>query len=352
MHYLKQFLIAVFLLYSFSALAQEECRDQIEEANKLFEEGQFRQAETKTKDILENCVLSDDQENEMLKLIVSIYYEMDEIELAEEYVAKFVKKNPYYEASKKNDPNQFRDAVKKVKSYPRFSVGFKAGLPLGRVYTKKAFPILERADYLQDYTTKPIIQGGLEFSWNIISFLSINIGSGIRYQKILHQVPQYNGLLFNYQENNLSSTFPLSLGFTIPISRNFSSKLYFGGEIELFMQSKYAYFYSTEANISRDLSFYLSQKISDVKIAPEARNSYRYSMLGGVRFIYKIQKIGIFTDVAYIRELDLYNNSEKHFTDTDLYLNNNYVLGDIMLENLDISIGISYNFLYKVKSKY
>jgi hypothetical protein len=352
MHHLKQFLIAMFLLFSISALAQNECQEQIDEAKKLFEDGQFRQAEKETKNILENCVLSKEQENEMLKLITSIYYEMDEIELAEEYVAQFVKKNPYYEASKKNDPNQFRNAIKKVKSFPRFSLGFKAGVPLGRVYTKKVYPILERADYLQDYTTKPIIQGGLEFGVNIFSFLSFNIGSGVRYQKILHQVPQYNGLLFNYQENNLSSTFPASLGFTIPISRNFSSKIYFGGEIELFMQSKYAYFYSTEANISKDLSVYLSQKISNIKIASESRNTYRYSLLGGVRFIYKIQKIGIFTDVAYIRELDLYNNPEKHFTDPNLYLNNNYVMNDIMLENLDISIGISYNFLYKVKSKY
>jgi hypothetical protein len=352
MKYIKLILINCILLLSFVAFSQTECQDQIDQANKLFDEGLFREAEKITKSTLENCTLNKVQENEMLKLIASIYYEMDELELADEYVAKFVKKNPYYVSSKRNDPVQFRSAIKKVKSFPRFSAGFKAGVPLGLVNVKKIFPIFDTADYLQPYLTRPIFQGQLEFSWNIYSFISLNLGAGLRYQKIMNQVPLNNGLYYNYEEKNLSSNFPVSLGFTIPFGQSLAAKIYFGGEMEMFVQSKYDYFYTSETNIPHEFAVYLNQRRSNVVVNDNERRKIRYAGIGGIRLLYNLERFGIFADVKYIHEFDLYNNPQKRFSDKDLYLNNNYVLGDIMLENLDISLGMVYNFSYKVKSKY
>jgi hypothetical protein len=122
--------------------------------------------------------------------------------------------------------------------------------------------------------------------------------------------------------------------------------------MELYVQSKYSYFYTGDATTSNKLAEYLNQKRSNVLVKKEERNQYRLALLGGLRILYKIERFCIFTDARLAHELDLYNNPTKRFTDPDLYLNHNYVIPDIMLDNIDISVGLIYNFSYKVKSKY
>ena len=160
------------LLISFQALSQSTCQEEIDKANKLYEDGAYKDAEKLVKNTLESCELDKTQENELLKLMASIYYELDELELADEYVASFIKKNPYYIPSKKNDTYQFRLAVQKVKTWPRFTAGIRLGAPLGYVTTKKIYPFLDTADYSQDYIIKPIFLGSIEFAWNINKFLA------------------------------------------------------------------------------------------------------------------------------------------------------------------------------------
>lgn len=352
MRHINVLLIIASMIFSLQVTSQSECQEDIDQANKLFDEGAFRQSEKITRQVLETCELNKTQENEMLKLLASIYYEMDEIESGDEYVAEFMKKNPYYIVSKRNDPPQFRNAIKKLKSFPSFSLSFRGGVPLGWVTTQKIYPIFDKADYMEEYTIQPVFQSGLEMGWNMISSLSLNLGAGVRIQTILHQVPQYDQLYFNYEEQNISTVFPVYLGFNIPISGKFDIKFMAGGEFEMFTSGNFNYFYTASSNITNELSFYLNRKRSNVKIETAERNQYRYAAMGGIKFIYKIERFAIFADARYIKELTIYNNPEKRFIDQDLYLANNYALSDITLENLDISLGLIYNFSYKVKSKY
>jgi len=344
--------ILFLLLFSIKAIGQSECQDDIDKANKLFEDGIYREAEKLIKKTLVTCSLSKTQEDELLKLIASVYYEMDEIEQGDEFIVEFLKKNPYYIPSKKNDPIRFREAVQKLKSWPRFSVGLRGGMPLGFVETKKIYPILDSADYKQPYTIKPSYLVALDFGWNPVSYFSINLGGGYRVQKIQHQVLQYNLIYFNYQEILSTINIPLTLQFTIPTGSNFVPALFFGGEFNLFSSATYSYSYTGNSSDLGDFSFYLNRKRNNVDIEKEFRNQYRYAALGGIRLIYKLKNFSIYADGRYSKELNFYNNSENHFNDLDLNIENNYTLGDIQFENLDISLGFLYHFSYKVKSKY
>jgi hypothetical protein len=348
----KLLLFASVVFISFQAFSQT-CQDDIDKSNKLYEEGAYKEAEELIKKTLETCDLDKTQENELLKLMASVYYELDELELADEYVARFIKKNPYYITSKKNDTYQFRLAVKKVKTWPRFTAGVKFGAPIGMATTKKIFPILDTANYLQDYLVKPNFSAALEIAWNINNYFSLNIGAGVRIQKITHQVPQYNNqLTFNYEEQTITSNVPLTLQFTLPINSNFVPVIFVGGEFEYFANASYTYYYSGSVDNSSSLSFYLNKKRENVTIEPENRNQYRYAALGGIRLLYKLERFAFFADARYIKEFSLYNNPDSHYNDIDLFLTNNYSLADIELETIDVSIGILYNFSYKVKSKY
>ena len=140
--------------------------------------------------------------------------------------------------------------------------------------------------------------------------------------------------------------------FTIPLNSSFVPVVYFGGEFEYFAAASYTYYYSGNSDISNDLSYYLNKKRENVNIEPEDRNQYRLAALGGVRLLYKFERLSLFADFRYIKELDLYNKPDNRYKDYDLFLSNSYNLADIELETIDVSIGLLYNFSYKVKSKY
>lgn len=349
---IKLFYFVGAIILSTQVFSQSDCQDDIDEANKLYENGIYKKAADLIKKTLETCALDKTQEDELLKLLISTYYELDELELAEEYVTDFIKRNPYYIPSKKNDTYHFRHAMSKVKIWPSFSTGIRFGVPPGFVTTKKIFPVLDTADYTKDYIVKPILMSALEFSWNITNFIALNAGAGIRMQKIIHQVPQYNQLFFNYEEQTINLNAPFVLQFTLPLNSKFSPAIYFGGEIEYFVEGKYTYYYTGTNEISTDLSFYLMRNSENVVVERDQRNQYRYAALGGVRLLYKLEKFSILADFRYIKEFVLYNNPEKRYANPDLFLTNNYTLSDISLETMDISVGILYNFSYKVKSKY
>jgi len=349
----KLLFFIVALLVTSQVFSQNNCQEDIDKANKLYEEGVYKDAEKLVKKTLESCDLDKTQENELFKLMASIYYELDELELADEYVEDFIKKNPHYIPSKKNDTYQFRLAAKKMKTWPRFTTGLRIGVPLGYVTTKKIYPILDAADYSQEYIIKPILLGNLEFAWNINKYIALNIGAGIRMQTILHQVPQYNyQLYFNYEEQTITANLPITLQFTIPINSPVVPVIYLGGELDYFASASYTYYYSGSNDISDNLSFYLNRKRDNVTIQEGYRNQYRYAALGGIRLIYKLEKLAIFADFRYIKEFDLYNSPDSRYKDSDLFLTNSYNLADIEFETMDISIGVLYNFSYKVKSKY
>ncbi|GEM_PF-4906500 len=348
----RTFIMLLFLLLSFKVVAQNSCQEDIDKANKLFEEGIFRDAEKIILQSLETCDLNKSQENELLKLIASVYYEMDELEKGDEYTEKFLKKNPYYLVSKKNDPILFREAFAKLKSWPRFSIGIRGGFPLGKVETSKIYPVLDSADYMQPYTIKPAFQAAFEIVWNMNNFISLNLGAGLRINKIQQQVPYYNQIYFNYEEINNTINFPVALQFSIPTGGAFVPAFYFGGEFDLFINGSYSYAYTGNSNINKDFAFYLNRKRNNVPISQDQRASSRYAALGGIRLIYKLENFSIYADCRYVKEFGLYNNPDKRYTDSELYLGNNYALGDIQLENIDISLGFLYHFSYKVKSKY
>jgi len=349
---LAPILLILSLLFSINMAAQGSCQEDIDKANKLFENGSYNDAEKLLKKILVTCSLNQTQENEILKLIASVNYEMDELEKGDEYTAEFLKKNPYYTPNKKTDPLPFREAIQKLKSWPRFYFGFRGGISMGFVDTKKVYPVLDTADYNKPYTIKPYFLGALEFGWNIRSFMSLNLGAGLRIQKIQHQVPQYNQYYFNYEEITKTLNVPLTIHFSIPTGGAFFPDLYFGGEYEYFTGATYSYAYTGNSNISQDFTFYLNRKRNNVTIQKDERAAYRYAALGGIRLMYKIKNFSLYADGRYIKEYNLYNNPQKRYTDPDLNIGNNYTLADIQLQNLDISIGFNYYFSYKVKSKY
>jgi len=350
---LKYIIAFLFFIISLQITAQTDCDSELAASQELYEDGDFENAIKKLKKLLKDCDLNKTQENEALKLISSAYYEMDELEAGNDYVEQFLRKNPFYVASKKNDPYTFKETLNKFKSWPRFTIALKSGLPLNYVYTEKIYPILDTADYTNDYTIKPTVIGNLELGYNFNRVIAFYLGGGMRIQTITHTVPMYNNnIKFNYEEAATIINTPAYFQFTLPLKSSFTSAIYFGAEAKYFLkQISYSYNYTSDA-ITDEFANYLNRKNNNEDIDKKHRNEFRKAAIGGIKLISKINKFTIFADAKYVYEFELYNNADAHFIDKQLYKNNSYTISDIRIENIDFSIGVTYNLFYKVKEKY
>ncbi len=351
---MKRILVYVIYLVLFPlVVVAQNCQEEIDKANKLYDEGIYREAEVIAKQILDSCELNKTQRNEMLKLMASIYYEIDELELAQEYVAKFVKKNPNYIPSNKKDTHHFKLAFDKIKSWPSFSLGLRFGGSFGFPNALKIYPNIKRADYTKSYVSKLGLAGALDFSWNISSFIALNTSPGYRSLVFQHQVPMYsNSLTFNYEEESSSIILPIMIMGTIPINDKLYLSMGIGGELSYFLSGSYKYFYDGDRSSSTEISYFLDLKNENGIIESVERNQLRYGALAALRFSYKREKLTFFADLRYTKEFSQYTKEGYKYYNPDLYLLNNYTLADLQISNMDFSLGVQYNFAYRVKSKY
>jgi hypothetical protein len=239
-----------------------------------------------------------------------------------------------------------------MNSFPRFSFTVKGGYFKGGVITHKIFPILDTIDYSSKYMVKPSFQGGLEAIVNFWGNFSVAAEANLRIQTLTHQVPYLDNASFHYLEKNLSGYFPLTLGYNFPRGTGFSAKIYSGIGVAMFMEASYSYFYTVEGEITEQNAYLLNRKKENITVLPGERNKFRLMALGGIRVNYQLEKFHIFSDLRVSKELSLYNIPEYRFDNPDLFFSNNYVLSDISFNYMDISLGITYNFSYKVKPKY
>ena len=184
-------------------------------------------------------------------------------------------------------------------------------------------------------------------------YLSINSGAGLTIQTLSQAIPLFQGLNFNYSESINQSNVPLYLKFSFPFKNGIIPAIYAGAELVNLNSANYSYNYSSTDQFNEDLVFLLNRKKESVKIQTETdRNEYRKAAIVGARVSYQLKKINFYVDFRYKKELDLYNNPDKHFVEKDLYITNSYVLPDIYLETYEMSLGFVFNFAYKAKSKY
>jgi hypothetical protein len=346
-------LYVIFLLLFPLVVFGQNCQEEIDKANKLYDDGIYREAEIVAKQILDSCDLNKTQKDGMLKLMASIYYEMDELELAQEYVAEFVKKNPNYIPSDKKDTHHFKLAFDKIESWPGFSIGLRFGSSLGMPTALKIYPGSELGVYTNDYVAKPAIMGAIDFSWNISNQIALNVSPGYRSLSLQHEVPFYdNQLTFKYEEKSNAVFLPVLIMGSLPLNDKLYLSLGVGGEVSYFMDGTYKYSYSGPGLSTTELAYYRDIKNEDGEIDVVERNQLRYGAVAALRFSYRKEKFTFFFDARYVKEFSEYTNTDKRYYNQELYLLNNYTLADLKISGVDLSVGVLYNFAFRVKSKY
>lgn len=352
----KFILLSTFLFIALSSYAQSACDDQIIEVEKQYEDGKYKEVVNLVESILSECDLSKQQKSNLLKYIAGANYEMDELEKAEVYLTKFLKTNPYYE-ERINDPYAFKEELSKFKSWPRFYIGLGSGIPINNIIVEKIYPVLdpEIVNYNQPVKSSQAFSFIFEFGWNINNYFSINSGISANLMSLSQSIPMYTGLSFNYTEKIIQANIPIYFKFSYPLKKGIIPSIYIGADITQLYNVKYSYNYSQTGDVNQDYEFLLVQRKkgnTSIDSLATSRNLNRKAAIAGARISYRLNRMQIYIDLRYRRELDLYNNPDARYFHSELNITNNYVLPDLKIETYQISLGVHLNFAYKVKSKY
>lgn len=355
-HINKLFLLISFLFIAFGSFAQSSCDDKIIEAEELYEEGKYNKVVNILTSVLEECEISKNKRSEIDKYLSGAYYEMDEIEEADKYMMRFIKKNSYYEINESNDPYAFKQEIVNFKTWSLFYISLSGGTSIDNILVEKIYPVKDSTstNYNQPVKTTKSFSVLAEVGWNINKYLSINSGFGASSFTLNQSIPMYSGLNFDYKENIIQLNVPIYLKFSYPFKNGLIPAIYLGADFTQLYSINYAYSYSQTGTINPDNEFLISRKKDNIPITYLAnqRNLNRNSALAGARLSYRLKKIQIYLDFRYKMDIESYNKIDERYFDADLFLSNSYVLPDFKIESYQVLLGFSFDFMYKVKSKY
>lgn len=348
-------LIILFSIVGTNSFAQTECEDNILKSEKLYEAGKYNQVVNTLLSVLKNCKLEKSDRAEVLKYLAASYYELDELEEANKYMAQFIKKNHGYKANKNNDPYAFRQELDNFKSWPQFYVALIGGMPINNIFIEKIYPVLDSttADYDQEISSKKAFSATFIAGWNINKYFSVNAGFGISLQTLSQSIPVYTGLDFNYEEKSTQFNLPIFFKFSYPLKSKITPSVFIGGEMIQLYKAEYYYNYTQTGDIADGYELLLQRRTKNKSVNVDRdRNLYRTAAIAGASITYELNRFALNINFKYRKELDFYNNQELHYSDPSLYITNNYVLPDFKIETYEITLGFSVNLGYKVKSKY
>lgn len=356
--YKKSFKIVLIVVFSISTIiahAQTKCDERIADAEKLYDEGKYSLVIEQMESIISECNLKGNKKYEVFKYLASANYELDELEKADKYMRLFLKKKPYYELNLNNDPVTFIERIDYFKKWPRLEIGLSGGKPFNNIIIDSIFPVLDTAstDYNQKFTTQSAYFASFNLNLNFSRFLSIGTGASYAQQIIAQTIPMFQGIDFNYSEKMKQIYIPLFLKFSYPV-KSIVPSVYVGGEYIYMLSSEYYYNYTQNGTYDQKYEFLIAQrKRSDelLDLATE-RNKQRFAAIAGVQIAYKMKKMKFFANFKYRKEFNYFNNTNARYNQSDLFLTNYYVFPDIRFESYEVSLGFTYSFFYKVKSKY
>lgn len=345
----------LLLLTSLDVSAQNiKCSDLHDSITSFYEKGWYK----KTINLINSentkkCPITKKNHNKFQKILISSYIEDDELELAEEKLIEFVKKNPYYSIND-DDPEPFKLEVNYYKTHPLLSTYLKIGINRPQFLIQKKYMILDSAYYEEKHTYEnnyiPTIGLGVEF--HPLKKISVGLGVLYRQQTFNRKIPVYNSYIFNYEETSRYINIPVNILFTTFSFPKFSQQVYLGIEFQNIINSYYSYNYDIIDNTIQFTEQLVNRKQTNVDINKSARTKQKYGYVVGLRHNFKIKNNSAFIEFKYIKEFSNYMNPESHFETPQLYLMNYYTNDDFTINTYEIIIGFNFNLIFKVYKIY
>jgi hypothetical protein len=335
-----------------SSAQNNDCTATLKNAVDNYDKGLYDKVIALLADKIDNCKFSKIELEQALKILASAYYDLDELEEGNKYMTKFLKKTPNYNINVNQDPAPFIDAYDKFLVRPKFSFSFGLGLNLTYPQVQKSFSIWEAGTYTNEYETISGTNFYLGVQWNFAKNFSLNTEINLLAQSYVRNItsPVFSNFMVKFDETFSAAMLPVYLKYSLMPHKKFFPEAYVG----VLVYQPVAPTAKINAFDNADLDDAPREIDSEPSVDLTAfRNSDGNSgiMFGG-RLNYRKNSLNVFFDWRYVKVNGDYVNSEKRYQNTELINDYYYIDDDIKLRYSSFTLGLTYNFTYKVKYKY
>ncbi len=348
--YIKFYFFILFLIYQPTVFSQIDCSHILRNAIEKYHEGLYEDIVNVLPKIFDKCDFSENERNDALKILISSYMQLDEIESGHEYMYYFLKENPNYKINLTSDPVPFVEAINNFNIKPMFEFGVGLSLIRSNAQILKNYTLWDVADYSKSYNYKFKPEYGFNFQWNITNKLSLQLSafrSEIYYSR---EITAYTNLVMNYSETTEFFKFPIGFSYKQPIYKNWSLIGSLGVYSSLINKAS-SEFEINDVRVdpsNNETLFNKKESLSDIN---DSRISNNFGYYWGFGIKYKIKKFNILFNISKLYDTKNYNLPSKRY-DNILAKDYYYVDDDIIFSYFILSLGVTYNLFHKVTYKY
>jgi hypothetical protein len=327
-----------------------ECTSLLNQAGKLFNEGQYLKCISDLEGVLKSCDLSKSEKEHAMELLARAYIEVDEPGKADAAVKRLLVRFPHYELKESDNSELYNRLVKKYQIHPLVSIGVRNTLKTVYYKTTNVYTVLPGLDNTEPY--KSLGSGFMYYGWGEIEFkkdISINgdlIFFWTRYDRYIKKPPGFDQ---HFWEVNNFMQIPLYLKKYFHIGKNVLPYVTAGASWQyLYRATGYIDLTYTKNDVitgkNADFSSYwYNMKTMDM------RNKNTFDWLAGVGIGYKLKNLRMFLDIRYYGGLNSFTNASKRSYYPALASDWFYVDNSVKLSQFEYGASISYTIFNSVK---
>lgn len=349
----------LFLLLACSSLqlvqAQSDPRMELKKASENFDKGQYLQAVEYLSENYDKCDFTRAEKQQALKILISSFHELDELEKEAEFTRKFIKLDPVYSVSYISDPISFIDAIDKFVVAPRWTIRFGFGFDKLSPTVLERYSVWDIENMKSEYEHEigiSLFDPELEFSFN--KKYSIYSGFHINAMSYIRTITGQNDFSLMFTENITEFKVPLMFCYKIHYKKNLSLAISAGGYFSRRSSTATIDAVATASsngmssspdntmipfNKSRQVSIGDQRSYTNFGASVCARLGYKHS-----RWTYSVSLINSFDMYRYTKPLKYPINE----TTTDFY----YVDDDLKFRYYNLNFSVAYDISFSIKPKY
>mgnify|MGYP001942350714 CR=1 FL=1 len=335
---LKIILISIsFFAFAFNVHGDNDCKNALYQANKLYETGKIQEAITR----LESCIsdeMSKEEISEAYKLLASAFSDLKKNEERDKYLLLLLKTTPNYQKSPNNDSKEITSAINQYTIRPLLQVGVKIGGNINNPIISESY---SPVDFTQKYLPAVGYQFGLNLDYNLFEKTSLTLGLSVQGLSIKHEMIDKGNWKKNY--NELMNTYNVAFGGLryISLKKNLSA---FGG-----IDFGLGILNMSKVNVKTER---LSPKSIDQqsKDATLERNKLMPNVGAKLGLVFNVNDRGALIKLDW--GFTAYTNTtvlkDKRVTDSEFIFRTKYINDDIKPQLMTLNITFSLPVAYKI----
>jgi hypothetical protein len=328
-------LIILIFLSTISFGAENVCNDALYTANKLYEEGKFKEAVTLLEPCLNSNSLVGNEKFDATRLLALCFINLNQMESAEIYVQRMLNLRSDYQMFHYVDPKQLTSLLNQYQVEEKLYIGGQAGLAMTQAKILKNYsPANTPSTYYSQFALSVGAMVEYKFGSNTSVLIQPSF-SGINYQRELENVAGSKKL---YSEQLAY--------FCIPLSARYYTSI---GPVPLFAQAGFE-----AGNLIHSFADVQSTKLLDGSILQSStettdyRNKFLYGFNIGLGTEYVVGKLIVGANISYKQYIPNAVLADRRYDNVDFILSAQYLDSDLTFNSLGLNLTVKHPILHNV----